>query len=163
MVFVRAGSIFSELVGGSCLTMSFSDRLMASARASSIDSSSMISSCIVSSASPAPGVADRLRHRSSSEALLKKVCKDLFFVSSLVSFFELLDFSGDGLGDDVADKDRFVAIPGSFLCCSDTVPLLFNGGFVAARVFAASERLRGRTLLGPGSLSSSESTTVDLR
>lgn len=123
----------------------------------------MMSSSNVSSLSPTSGVADRLRHRSPSETLLKKVCSDLFFVSSMVSFFETLDFSGDDLGDEWAGKDRFAAIPGSFLGCFDVVPVLFDKGFVAACLLAASERLRGKTLLGPGSSSSSESTAVDRR
>lgn len=81
----------------------------------------------------------------------------------MLSFLNFLDFSGDDFGDDLAEDVCAAGFAGSFLGRLNVVPLALEVGFVAAGLLAALDRLRGKVVLGEGSSSSSESTTVDLR
>ena len=62
-------------------------------------------SSMASPVSPSPmstsGVSDLFRHRSSSVALPKKLCRDLDFSGSFLDFALFLAFSGEDLGVEV--------------------------------------------------------------
>lgn len=161
--WVEIGTDCEGVEVGRCLTRSSSDRRIASARASSIESSSIMSSSISSLACSTSGVADRFRHLSSSETLLKKLCNDWLLISSVPNFCVFRAFCGDDLGDGRADAFRGLSGFESLLSPCFVDPFLIEFGLRALSSDKWSGRLKGRAVVGPACSSSSESTTVDLR